>query len=74
MGRAKQETAADRLALALVMQAEGLALMRANLRRRHPDATEQELDAHFEAWLTARPPDAPGRLIPWPRRRRATRG
>lgn len=73
MGRARKETAADRLALALIMQREGLALMRENLRRRHPHASEREIDALFEAWLTARPDDAPGRQVPWPRRRRAKR-
>jgi hypothetical protein len=69
VGRARRETAADRLALALAMQAEGLELMRENLRRRYPDATKREIDELFDAWLMDRPLDAPGRPIPWPRRR-----
>lgn len=69
VARVRRETAAERLELALVMQAEGLTLMRENLRRRHPNATEREIDKLFDAWLLDRPLDAPGRLIRWPRRR-----
>jgi hypothetical protein len=61
--------AGRRLGLALAMQREGTALMRENLRRRHPDASEAEVDALLVAWLRERPPDAPGRRIAWPRRR-----
>lgn len=74
MGRPRRETAAQRLELAMDMQREGLALMRENLRRQHPTTSEQELDALFDAWLMARPCDAPGRLIEWPRPRRAKEG
>lgn len=69
VARARKETPAERLLLAFAMQEEGLALMRENLRRRHPDATEQELDQLCDAWLMDRPLDAPGRRVPWPRRR-----
>jgi hypothetical protein len=58
-----------RLRLAAAMQREGTALMRENLRRRHPDASEAELDALLERWLLDRPPDAPGLRVQWPRRR-----
>ena len=61
---------AERLRLALAMQAEGATLMRENLRRKHPKATEAELDALLEKWLLDRPMDAPGREIRWPRRKR----
>ena len=61
------ETAADRLRLALAMQREGAEQMRKNLRRRHPTASEAELDKLLEAWLLQREPDATGRPIPWPR-------
>jgi hypothetical protein len=74
MPRAAKDTSADasaaRLRLASAMQREGNALMRENLRRRHPDASEAELDALFERWLLDRPPDAPGRRVSWPRKRR----
>jgi Rv0078B-related antitoxin len=57
------------LRLALTMQVEGTLLMKENLRRRHPRASEAELDALLERWLLDRPPDAPDRRVPWPRRR-----
>ena len=33
----------------------GLDLQRQNLRRRHPAASEEEIDALLEAWLQHRP-------------------
>ncbi|MGH9112745.1 MAG: hypothetical protein ACRDZN_10700 [Acidimicrobiales bacterium] len=38
--------------------------MRQNLRRRHPDASPQEIEGLFHEWLTRRPPDCPGRSRP----------
>jgi Rv0078B-related antitoxin len=35
--------------------AAGLDLQRQNLRRRHPGATEDEIDALLDAWLEQRP-------------------
>jgi hypothetical protein len=52
------------------MHHDGIALMRENLRRRHPAANGEELDALLERWLLDRPADAPGRRVSWPRRRR----
>jgi hypothetical protein len=66
---AKQKRIGRRLALALAMQREGLALMRANIERAHPGASARELDRLFERWLLDRKPDAPGDPMPWPRRR-----
>ena len=47
--------------------AVGLELMSQRLRREHPDATEQELEARLVQWLQSRPGaelgDSPGRLI-----------
>ena len=60
---------AEKLRAALDMADEGLALQRQNLRRRHPGASEAEIDRLFGEWLHDRPPDSPGRLIDWPRRR-----
>ena len=56
-----------RLLLAATMQREGTALMRENLRRRHPQATSLEIDSLLERWLLDRPLDGPGREVPWPR-------
>jgi hypothetical protein len=68
--RARELRAAGaRLRLAIAMQRDGTALMRENLRRRNPDAGEAELDALLQGWLRDRPLDAPGRRVPWPRRR-----
>jgi hypothetical protein len=61
---------AARLVLAIAMQREGLALMRENIRRAHPDASEREIDRLFEVWLLDRPADGPGEPIQWPRRRK----
>ena len=38
-----------------------MALQRQNIRRRHPDASEAEIDRRFEEWLCDRPLDGPGR-------------
>ena len=64
--------AAERLRLALDLFAVGEAMMRQNLRRKHPDASGAEIEAWLAAWLRERPGaedgDAPGRRVPWPRR------
>lgn len=49
------ETDADRLEIALEMWEDGVAIMRENLRRRAPDATEQEIELALDAWLVTRP-------------------
>lgn len=45
----------------------GLELMRQNLRREHPNASDQEIERHLQHWLHHRPGaehgDCPGRLI-----------
>jgi hypothetical protein len=45
----------QRLRLALDLHDEGVALMRLNLRRRHPEAPEEEIDERLRAWLEDRP-------------------
>jgi hypothetical protein len=62
-----KEMAAKRVRMAFDLQAAGLEMMRQNLRRRYPDATEAEITARLNEWLSNRPPDAPGRRVPWPR-------
>ena len=66
---AHEETPGERLEAALEMWEDGVAFMRANLRRRMPKATEDEIDAALDAWLCDRPPDADGVPVPWPRHR-----
>jgi hypothetical protein len=65
----RAESPAQKLRLAMAMQREGIEMMRRNLRRRHPDLPEAEIEALLEAWLLSREPDAPGRVVPWPRKR-----
>lgn len=38
----------------------GVALMRNNLVRRHPELDDEGIDGLLLAWLQDRPPDAPG--------------
>jgi hypothetical protein len=63
--------AGERLRLALDLFAAGEALMRQNLRRRFPAASEAEIEERLTAWLSDRPGaergDAVGRPVPWPR-------
>jgi len=46
---------AERLRCALDMHEAGVALMRQNLRRRHPDASEAQIDERLAEWLATRP-------------------
>jgi hypothetical protein len=65
--------AALRLHLAFEMFEAGVALMRQNLRRRHPDLDEAAIDRLVGAWLQDRPGapygDTAGRPCEFPRRR-----
>jgi len=53
-GRASTETA-RRLRIALDLHDAGVSLMRARLRRLHPDADAQELRDRLKTWLQTRP-------------------
>jgi hypothetical protein len=66
-----RRAAEERLRVALALSADGFAMKRLSLRRRHPRASRAEIERLLEAWLADRPPDAPGRIVPWPRPRRA---
>jgi len=59
---------ARRLLETLEMWEDGVQIMRENLRRRSPHATEAQIDADLEAWL-ARPEEPPPGFarIDWPR-------
>ncbi|MDP8968935.1 MAG: hypothetical protein M3N52_00155 [Actinomycetota bacterium] len=46
---------AARLRTALALFDDGVALMRQNLRRAHPDAPEEEIERRLRSWLQQRP-------------------
>lgn len=58
----------ERLREALRMHDEGVALMRQNLRRSHPDAGDERIEELLIAWLRERPGaeqgDGEGRAVP----------
>jgi hypothetical protein len=64
------EAMARRLRTALDLCALGESMRRAQLRREHPGATDDEIEALLVAWLETRPGaehgDAWGRPISWP--------
>ena len=57
----------ERLLQALEMFDDGVRIMRKNLCRQRSHASEDEIDHALDAWLTERPCDADGVLVPWPR-------
>ena len=71
MKRDDDRAAAERLRLALDMFATGEAIMRQNLRRRHPAARDEEIEAMLQAWRLERPGaetgDGDGEPGKWPR-------
>jgi Rv0078B-related antitoxin len=62
--------AAARLRLAVDMADFGIDLQRQNLRRRHPDASEREIDELLDQWLLERPGAPEGDCAPPVTRRR----
>ena len=64
------EAMAARLRTAFDLCELGESVRRAQLRREHPDATDDEIEALLIAWLETRPGaehgDACGRPITWP--------
>jgi hypothetical protein len=64
------ETIAARLRTAFDLCELGESMRRAQLRREHPGATDDEIEARLVAWLWTRPGaehgDAWGRPIAWP--------
>lgn len=65
---ADEETPGERLAMTFELFEFGVEMMAANLRRRHPGATPDEIERLLEAWLAERPGaelgDGPG--VPMP--------
>jgi len=63
-----RSTPSGRLLLAFELADLGIALMRENLRRRHPEASPAELDKRMGEWLAGPDPvDRDLRVVPWPR-------
>jgi hypothetical protein len=63
----------ERLRVTFELFDAGVALMRQNLRRRHPDAPDAEIEERLTQWLHHRPGaefgDSPGVVRPLPERR-----
>jgi hypothetical protein len=51
IAQARLTPAAEKLLQALELMATGIALQRVNLRRRYPEASEDEIDALLQRWL-----------------------
>ncbi|WP_437940278.1 hypothetical protein [Sorangium sp. So ce341] len=72
MAAADPTRLAENLRLAFELHDAGVALMRQNLRRRLPEASEEDIDERLADWLRERPGaefgDAEGQPVPWPRR------
>jgi len=49
--RARQTPPGVKLREACELMALGLRMMRRNLRRRHPDASSEEIERLYRAWL-----------------------
>jgi hypothetical protein len=68
------EAAARRLRRALDMFRTGEAMMRQQLRRKHPEMSPEEIERRVVQWLEDRPGapfgDGPGTPVPWPRQPR----
>ena len=69
-GRACADPAvAERFRVTLELHEAGVEMMKLNLRRRFPGASEAELAEHLRGWL--QPPLLPfvdHHVVPWPRR------
>lgn len=52
--RARRMTPSEKAVLAFDLMATGIALRRAGLRARMPEATEEEVDAALARWLRRR--------------------
>lgn len=69
----RSDAAAEKLRHTLELFELGVQLMRQNLIRSHPGATQQEVDDLLKKWLQERPGaelgDCPGRAVDLTRRR-----
>jgi hypothetical protein len=66
------DLAAQRFRTTLALFEAGVEMMRQNLRRRFPEASEAEIKARLTEWLHHRPGaehgDCPGRPVDWAER------
>jgi hypothetical protein len=62
-----EDLAAERLAMAFDLYDAAESMMRQNLRRRHPEADDDEIERRLIEWLLTRrgEGDAVGRVVPW---------
>jgi hypothetical protein len=71
MDAAARESLSRKLRVALSLHEDGVAMMRLNLRRRHPTENEAQIASRLHAWLHHRPGaehgDADGLPVSWPR-------
>lgn len=62
-------TPAEKMRIAFDLHTAGVRLMEQNLRRRFPDAEEDEIRRRLEAWLHERPGaefgDCVGKVVEW---------
>ena len=69
----RHRLAAERFRIAMALYDAGEAMLRQKIRRKSPQATDQEIQAQVVEWRRRRPGaehgDAEGRPIPWPRHR-----
>ena len=63
MNGERRDEILHRFRLAIEMHSAGMAMFRRTLRRRHPDATDDEIEDMVQEWLQDRPMDAPGRVV-----------
>jgi hypothetical protein len=72
MGASERNPSAERFQIALALFELGTRMLQQRLRRRHPHASEAQLDDLVATWLRQRPGaehgDAEGRVVTWPRR------
>jgi len=60
----ERDAAQRRLRLALELFAAGEDVKRAQLRRQHPEASDEEVERLLVAWLRDKPLTHPGRRLP----------
>jgi hypothetical protein len=72
MATPREELIAARFQTTLALFETAEAMLRQKLRRKYPDASEAEIEAHVREWLERRlgaeHGDGVGRPVAWPRR------
>ncbi len=73
MADASSQRAAERFQLALSLYELAENMLRQKLRRKHPEASAEEIDLRVAEWRLRRPGaefgDGPGQPVAWPRPR-----